>query len=416
MKKFSIFSWFNYPLPIEERLRLIKQAGFDATILWWQEDDKHLQPEMARKIGLEVENIHVPFNNPNSLWKDGFDGEDYTNMLITCLDDCHKHAIPSAVIHITGFSDPPEITYIGLDRIKRLVDFAEKKSVNLAFENLNFLQHIDYVFKNIKSSRLGFCYDSGHENAFHPDTDCLEKYGDKLFALHLDDNFGNADTHLLPYDGTINWDRLKNRLKMCCPFDYMSLEVDFNVKHPESHIFKDLSAQEYLTRAYERATKILQDDDAYQIRAATISDLPAWRTIAGDVAEIFGNPIMADDPEFIDYAKRKIQQEEALVAVDENNTECLGFIGFSRHYNRITWFGVLQKYRNKGIGSKLLKEALNKMDCSKEITVDTYRENYLQGQPARHVYFKYGFIETDKELHDHLGNERSKLTIIPKII
>ena len=35
MKGLSIFSWFSYPLPLQERLELIKNAGFDATALWW---------------------------------------------------------------------------------------------------------------------------------------------------------------------------------------------------------------------------------------------------------------------------------------------------------------------------------------------------------------------------------------------
>ncbi len=36
MTKFGIFAWFSYPLPIEDRLQMIKQAGFDATSLWWK--------------------------------------------------------------------------------------------------------------------------------------------------------------------------------------------------------------------------------------------------------------------------------------------------------------------------------------------------------------------------------------------
>ncbi len=33
-------------------------------------------------------------------------------------------------------------------------------------------------------------------------------YGNKLFAVHLDDNCGDDDTHLLSYDGDINWELL----------------------------------------------------------------------------------------------------------------------------------------------------------------------------------------------------------------
>lgn len=257
MKKLSIFSWYSYPDTIEERLKAIKQAGFDATMLWWAEEDKHTQPDLARSIGLEVENIHAPFKNVNSLWHDGIDGDDYLNVLMKCVEDCMIHEIPTMVVHITGFSDPPELTGIGLDRVKRLVDHAERKHVNLAFENLHYLQHLDYILKNFNSDRVGFCYDSGHENWNHPTANCLSKYGDKLMALHLDDNFGNADTHLLPFDGNVNWERLKQDLTQCRELEYISLEVDFNTKAEESKIYEGLSAMEFLQKAFERASKLL---------------------------------------------------------------------------------------------------------------------------------------------------------------
>jgi len=92
------------------------------------------------------------------------------------------------------------------------------------------------------------------------------------------------------------------------------------------------------------------------IRFAKPYELDEWRVVAKDVSEIFGSPKMADDPEFIDYAERKITQKEALTAFDETTGKCVGFIGFSRHFNRVTWLGVLESYRNQGIGSKLLKQ------------------------------------------------------------
>ena len=148
------------------------------------------------------------------------------------------------------------------------------------------------------------------------------------------------------------------------------------------------------------------------IRLAEMADMRDWRAVAADVAEIFGNPVMADDPEFIDYAQRKIQQREAIAAMDDEGGECVGFIGFSRHFNRITWFGTLARSRNRGLGGQLLRAALDELDPSKDITVETYREDYLPGRPARHVYMKHGFVEIDDTLFDHLGNERCKLSIM----
>lgn len=257
MTKLGIFSWFSYPMSIEERFRMIKQAGFEATSLWWGEESKNLQPEMARKIGLQIDNIHAPFDHPNDLWLDNLNGENYLDMLFSCVNDCMHHQIPVAVIHITGFSEPPEITQIGLERVKRIVDIAENKGVYLAFENLNFLHHLDYIFENIQSEHLGFCYDSGHKNCYHRDADCLSLYGNRLLALHIDDNFADQDTHLLPYDGTVNWNRVKEKLKECKGVGYLTLEVDFNPKHEKSQIYKELSVEDFLALAYEKAAKLI---------------------------------------------------------------------------------------------------------------------------------------------------------------
>ena len=147
------------------------------------------------------------------------------------------------------------------------------------------------------------------------------------------------------------------------------------------------------------------------IRFAEDNELEVWKKLAKDVADIFGNPTMDIDLEFIGYAQRKILQKEALIAVDDLNKEFYGIIGFSRKFNRITWFGVFEKYRSKGIGSKLLESALNELDKTKEITVETYRENFIPGQPARKIYKKFGFKETDINLFDSFGNERSKFVI-----
>lgn len=149
------------------------------------------------------------------------------------------------------------------------------------------------------------------------------------------------------------------------------------------------------------------------IRWATKEDKPAWMQLANNVAHIFGNPTMSTDKDFTEYMEGKLSKFEALIAVDRMGGNCLGIIGFSRTYNRITWFGVFDQYRGKGIGTRLLTTALRHLDNTKEITVDTYREDYLAGLPARAVYHKVGFVDKDNTLFDHLGNPRCKMVITP---
>ena len=259
MYSIGMFSWFSYNLPILERLQLIKSAGFNATDLWWNGDNKHDQPEMARKVGLQIDNIHTPFNEPNRLWLDGDDGEEYQNMLISCVNDCKTHNISTAVIHLTSFKENVAVTDIGLKRVGKIIDVAEKKQIKLAFENIKTLEHLDKVFSYFSSSNIGFCWDSGHENWNHPDVDCLTLYGKKLIALHINDNFGDGDTHVLPFDGTINWNKKMEKLEKCKNVEHFTLEVDFNKNHEKcKKLYGNLSAREYLDLAFEKANKLLK--------------------------------------------------------------------------------------------------------------------------------------------------------------
>lgn len=258
MKKLGIFAWFSYSLPMAERFCLIKETGFDAVSLWWGDKNKERYPALARSMGFEIDNIHAPFQNANSLWIDREEGEEYLHMLMDCVKDCNQYQIPTVVIHATGFSDLPPVTSVGMGRIQRLVETAEQYKVRLAFENLNGLDHLDAILKTFDSDFVGFCYDSGHENCYHRDADCLSQYGNRLFAIHLDDNFGDHDTHLLPFDGNADWNRIKDSLSKNCTLDFLTLEVDFNPKHEKSQIYQELSAAEYLARAYESVIKVAQ--------------------------------------------------------------------------------------------------------------------------------------------------------------
>lgn len=145
------------------------------------------------------------------------------------------------------------------------------------------------------------------------------------------------------------------------------------------------------------------------IRWASKKDLDAWRALATEVSPIFGFPAdLGADSEFIAYAQSKAEKYEALTAVDYMSGENMGFIGFSRTHNRISWFGVYESCRGKGVGNRLLKTALRQLDANRDITVVTFRDDYPQGAAARTVYKKFGF--TKEKLIEHDGFPRCEMT------
>jgi len=50
-------------------------------------------------------------------------------------------------------------------------------------------------------------------------------------------------------------------------------------------------------------------------------------------------------------------------------------------------------YQKRGIASLLLREAIDKLDRDKDITVSTFRENDVKGIAPRKLYKKFGFEE-----------------------
>lgn len=217
--KLCIYSWFGYPIPTRERASMIREAGFDSVMIWWGDEylpytgePKETLPDLFRASGLEVENVHMPYAGANHLWRDDLAGEAIFERCASCIEGCRTWNIPTAVMHPTSGDAPPPLSETGFERIRRLAEKAEECGVNLALENVRRPDYMEAVFSRVDSDRLKFCYDSGHENCFTPDLDVLETFGRRLVTMHLHDNNGKLDQHLLPFDGTISWERVMKRL------------------------------------------------------------------------------------------------------------------------------------------------------------------------------------------------------------
>ena len=211
----SINTFLGYKIQQIDTFRMIRQVGFEEVILRWSDlfDDIvcEEQPEQARNAGLKIENIHARFRDDNDLWRDNLDGEALSRRLLEFLDDCNRYEIPTMVVHLNDAVPPPACNDLGLSRVLSIAEKAEQLQLNVAFENKRTAECLAYVFDRVQSKRIGFCFDSGHQNCRTPNVDLLDLYGSRLMALHLHDNEGlttvegRKDQHRLPFDGTIDW-------------------------------------------------------------------------------------------------------------------------------------------------------------------------------------------------------------------
>ena len=260
MLPLGIYAWFGFKLPLEKRLRLIADAGFTTTCVWFGHEEEMVQdgradqiPALVRDTGLILENIHAPFWHSNYLWAESKNDQSTIRQeLSNTLLFCGKYHIPIMVMHLTAGNTPHPPNQSGLQLIGDLIKQAEDLGVTIALENSEGYgnHYLEFVFSNIRSTKLGFCYDSSHDFiAKEFRRRALEKWGSLLVTTHLSDNNGIKDDHLLPGRGTIDWHSVMKSF----PKSYkgtLMLEVD----GPEAN--KGFTPKEFLSTAYQKACQL----------------------------------------------------------------------------------------------------------------------------------------------------------------
>ena len=119
------------------------------------------------------------------------------------------------IMHLPAFpseSDQQEEAWARVFRsLSELEPTARRLGVRIAIENGNF-DHIERVLERWPSDYVGLCYDCGHGNLRPDGLDRLRRLRHRLVSVHLHDNDGTADQHLVPFTGTVDWTRLAGTL------------------------------------------------------------------------------------------------------------------------------------------------------------------------------------------------------------
>lgn len=239
--KYSVYSCVGQHFPIEDRMAAIKAVGFDCVCLDFEDGTEPTETSwenqlfLADKYNLTVENAHLTGYGMNSVWSDCPEGERVKDRLIDELRRMSELGVKIGVAHVTWGLNAPERNFeLGLRRYREAVEAAEKYGVCLALENSVFPEYVHHLLTNLKSPNLGFCYDSGHENAFTHGENYLERYSDILIAMHLHDNDGIHDDHAMPFHGTICWEEKAEQLKKCARArEMLTLECGIGGNTPE---------------------------------------------------------------------------------------------------------------------------------------------------------------------------------------
>lgn len=103
-----------------------------------------------------------------------------------------------------------------IESLKKLVDVAGEAGIQVLYEPIGKPQDSQENLEVILSAlpEIGCHLDLGHCNLHGKSPqNMIRSFGDRLCHVHLHDNFGNADMHLPPGTGNIDWDEVFQAFK-----------------------------------------------------------------------------------------------------------------------------------------------------------------------------------------------------------
>lgn len=249
----------------EPYLRRIAEAGF-THVHWchhWCTDFLYTDPEIRQiqrwfaEFGLKLVDLHAS-HGMEKRWADLREyrrqsGVDLVKNRIVMTERLGGDVI---TLHTPGEPEgEPERTALH-DAIRRSLDElssdARRCGVRIAFENLmnHNAEQLADLFSEYAADYVGLCYDSGHGNVTGDGLDLLERWQHRLLAVHLHDNDSSGDQHQIPYEGSVNWQRLTSLLASSRYSKCVSLEVAMR-NAPEG-----TSEQTFLQQAYTAAQRL----------------------------------------------------------------------------------------------------------------------------------------------------------------
>lgn len=172
--------------------------------------------------------------------------------------------------NISGFKETwYEQAFKSFDELK---PYCKAKGIRIAIENMICtpakyqFEKLDRLFARYDIDYMGFCCDSGHAALVCPDdrNEFINRYKDRLIAMHLDDNHltdwsrsqdpdgatQKSDLHLIPFDGACDWESICKAIAES-PYELpLTLEVCFphaTIEEEEAGIMKSKAVGERLT-------------------------------------------------------------------------------------------------------------------------------------------------------------------------
>ena len=244
-----------------DALEKIKAAGFETFFTGnYKGDDVAEIKKQADKLGLEYEFIHAPFHGINEMWMPGLGYLQVFDYMKESINSAANNGIKTVITHVSSGWNAPQVNDLGLQRYDELVIYAREKGITLAFENLRLLGNLAcLVDRYEKMDNVAYCFDCGHEHCYTKTVKILDIFTTRVCCTHIHDNPGRPfddkvndfDQHLLPFDGTYDYEQMMRKLDEYGYAGSLMLEVSQN-----KEAYKKMTQEAFLATCYERIKKI----------------------------------------------------------------------------------------------------------------------------------------------------------------
>jgi len=207
----------------EKGYRILREAGFDGVDLSMFEMDlgdgyrEHAfeTKRLLDACGLTPVQAHAPFNFQYGMKADC--SEPHYLEIVRAMEYAAIVGAPHIVIHghpcPMGAGSTQSMT-CNLAYFRSFLPYAEQFGIRIALENLRAALTYPYLMRHmleeLNDPRFCMVYDTGHANYLYVPQAAFfsELPGGTVAGMHIHDNTGKWDDHMLPGTGVLPWDEL----------------------------------------------------------------------------------------------------------------------------------------------------------------------------------------------------------------
>lgn len=214
--KLSVWSSYYFDLSPEDALREFKMHGYNYSEISFEHAYMLMERGDIKKAGEDFKkfacDIGVDISQGHLSYEAKLCKPEGMEFLKKQIDLFQVMGVKNAVLHCDSLtwkeaplSDDEKIKE-NEKALSEILDYVKGTDMVICLENLissNFVNNVDgilYFINKFNSPNLGICLDTGHLNLRDKDqVNFIRKAGKHIKALHLADNQGVNDQHLMPF-------------------------------------------------------------------------------------------------------------------------------------------------------------------------------------------------------------------------